>query len=164
MATIINAPFVVPAITSTDTVAGIPLGTRVNLSDGGVAVYCQASALVDKYEAVVVSVGYTVAGATTTLITEGTGTGRQLGFAQVTIPSAYYAWIHLSGRPVCKLAADCADRVQLYTTATAGVLDDAVVSIGLVAGVVSKTTISTATAVTLMVPTEAFIMNVAVQA
>jgi len=80
------------------------------------------------------------------------------------IASGYYGWIQLSGRPRCNLLANCADQVKLFTTSTGGSLDDTVVSIGEVAGIVSKTTISNATAVTLLVPTEAFIKDFSVQA
>jgi len=46
------------------------------------------------------------------------------------------------------LAANAAPNVPLYTTATSGVLDDAVVSGGIVFGLVATTSISNATAVT----------------
>jgi len=164
MAVFITSPQAYPPLNSNDTTAQIAVGTRVQLSDGGVAVYGQAVSEIDRYHAVAVGVDYTMTNLTTGAITQGTGIGRQVGFAQTSIASSRYGWFQLSGRPVVKLAANCADRVLLYTTATAGVLDDAVVSIGEVAGVVAKTTISNATAVTVMVPTEAFVINMAVQA
>lgn len=160
----ITAHFATPALTDVSTEAKIQVGTKVPLSDGGEAVYVQATSIIAQYNAVAVAVDYTVTNLTTTQITEGSGVGRQIGFCQVSIPASSYGWVHLSGRPKVKLAANCADRVALYTTATEGVLDDAVVSIGEVAGVVSKTTISNATAVTVMVPSAAQVTNFAVQA
>jgi hypothetical protein len=79
--------------------------------------------------------------------------GRQVAFAQTSIATGYYGWVNLSGRPKTMLAADCADFVPLYTTATIGVLDDVTVSGagGLLIGIQSTTTISTATAVTCIV-------------
>ncbi len=160
----INAGFAVPPFTYNDSNKTIALGTRVPLSDGGVAVFCQAGSEISQYNALAIRVGYTAIPLTTAAITEATGTGLQVGFAQTSIASGNYFWAQLSGRPVCMLAANCADYVRLFTTSTPGVLDDAVVSIGGVAGTVSKTTISNATAVTLMVPTEAFIELYSVQA
>jgi hypothetical protein len=163
MPVFITSPQAYPPLNSNDTTAQIAAGTRVQLSDGGVAVYGRAVSEVAQFNAVAVGVDYTMTNATTAAITQATGMGRQLGFAQTSIASGNYGWFQLSGRPKVKLAANCADRVLLYTTATDGVLDDAVVSIGEVAGVVSKTTISNATAVTVMVPTEAFVINHSVQ-
>ncbi len=95
---------------------------------------------------------YTVTNLTTTTATDGSGNGKEVAWAQVTIASSSYGWVQASGRPKGKLAANCADKVILFTTATAGVADDATVSAAYLVGVVSKTTISNATAVTLMVP------------
>lgn len=161
--TIHTTPKIIPPLDENSSSANIATGTKVDLSDGGTAVYVQAGSEIAQYNAVAVAVDYTVVNLSTTTATEGSGTGRQAGFAQTSIASGNYGWVQLSGRPVCKLAADCADRVALYTTGTAGTLDDAVVSIGEVLGVVSKTTISNATAVTLMVPHNAFIANHAAQ-
>lgn len=164
MATKIVSSYVTPPFNYNNNVAVVPVGTRVNLDDGGVAVFMQAGSEVAQFSAVAVNVGWTAVNLTTAAITEGTGSTRSVGFAQTSIASGYYGWIQLSGRPRCNLLANCADQVKLFTTSTAGSLDDAVVSIGEVAGIVSKTTISNATAVTLLVPTEAFIKDFAVQA
>jgi len=164
MATKIVASFVTPPFNYNNNVAVVPLGTRVNLDDGGVAIFCQAASDVSQYAAVAIGVGYTAVNATTTAITQDTGTGRQLGWVQTSIASSNYCWVQVSGRPVAMLAANCADRVQLFTTATAGVLDDATVSTAEVLGVVAKTSISNATAVTLMVPSAAYVANFAQQA
>lgn len=162
--TIHTTPFVIPALNSNESTAKIPVGTVVDTSDGGKAVYVQAISEVAQYNAVAVDSDYTVINSTTAALTEGTGTSRQIAFAQTSIASGNYGWVQLSGRPKCKLAANCADRVALYTTATAGTLDDAIVSTAQVFNAVSKTTISNATAVTLMVPAPAFVSNFAVQA
>jgi hypothetical protein len=162
--TIIHSAMLVPSLTDMSATAKIPVGTRVHLSDGGVAVYMQAASDISQYAAVAVGVGYTAVNLTTAQATEDSGYSRQVGFAQTSLASSYYGWISLSGRPICNLAANCADRIQLFTTATAGVLDDATVSVAALLGVVAKTSISNATAVTLMVPSECFISNFAQQA
>lgn len=164
MATRITAPLVTPPFNYNDTTAPMPVGSRVNLSDGGVAVFCQAVSEISQYAAVAIGVGWTATNLTTTAITAAAGVSFQIGWAQTSIASANYFWAQLSGRPKCMLAANCAPGVRLFTTATAGVLDDAVVSIGEVMGVAAKTTISNATAITLIVPVEGFAGLYALQA
>ena len=161
----ISSHFVTGGLTRTDTSPVVPVGTRVNLSDGGMAIYVQATSEISTYAAAVISSGFGARMATTTLVTEDTGVGCQIGWAQTSIASAYYGWLQLSGRPLANLAANCADRIALFTTATSGVLDDATVSIGYVAGgVQADTSISNATAVTLMIANPAYITNFAQQA
>ena len=132
------------ALGSTDTSASFKLGTTVNLDDGGQAVYVQAASAVAQYDAVAVLGNNTVVPITTT----NSANSKAVGFAQVSIAAASYGWVQLGGKPVVKLAASCLPAVPLYTTATAGTLDDAVVSGGLVAGIVAVTTASGATALT----------------
>jgi hypothetical protein len=132
------------ALGNTDTSAQFKVGTTVNLDDGGQAVYVQAATAVAQYSAVAVFGNNSVAPLTTTNSAES----KAVGFAQVSIAAASYGWVQLGGKPVVKLAASCNPAVPLYTTATAGVLDDAVVSGGLVAGIVALTTASGATSLT----------------
>lgn len=156
---------IIPKLTSNTSSAEIQTGTCVPLDDGGTAMYVQAGSEIAQYNAVAIGFDETVVNCTTAAVTEATGTSRKVGFAQTSIASGNYGWVQLSGRPKVKLAANCADKVALYTTSTAGTLDDAVVSVGEVVGVVSKTTISNATAVTVLVgPAGAFIQNYALQA
>lgn len=145
------------ALDTVDTTQNFPLGTTVETNDGGTAVYVQALSGVSTFNGVVINVDYTANALSTAAVADGSGTAKQVGWAQVSAASGSYLWVHTKGRPKGKLAANCADRVTLYTTATAGVVDDATVSAALIAGVVAKTTISNATAITLMVPTGAFI-------
>ena len=128
----------------TDTSPAFNVGTVVNLDDGGQAIYVQAASTVATYAAVAVRVNNTVVPLTTT----NSAGSKAVGFAQVSIASASYGWVQIGGKPVVKLAASCLPAVPLYTTATAGTLDDAVVSGGLVAGIVALTTASGATALT----------------
>jgi hypothetical protein len=128
----------------TDNSAQFNVGTTVNLDDGGQAVYVQASSDVAQYSAVSVRFDNTVVPITTT----NSANSKVVGFAQASIASAYYGWVQIGGKPVVKLAASCLPAVPLYTTATAGTLDDAPVSGGLVAGIVALTTASGATALT----------------
>ena len=120
------------------------LGTVVNLDDGGQAIYVQAASTVATYAAVSVLVDNTVVPLTTT----NSAASKAVGFAQVSIASAEYGWVQLGGKPRVLVAASCQPSVPLFTTATAGVLDDATVTAGLVAGLVATTSAASASAVT----------------
>ena len=132
------------ALGNTDTSPQFNVGTTVNLDDGGQAVYVQAASAVAQYDAVSVRFDNTVVPITTT----NSANSKAVGFAQTSIASAAYGWVQIGGKPVVKLAASCLPAVPLYTTATAGTLDDTAVSGGLVAGIVAVTTASGATALT----------------
>lgn len=134
------------SLTDTSSIAGFTPGTVVDLSDGGQAVYVQATSEISAYAAVLIGAGASARMTTTTLAVAN----KRIGFAQTSIASAFYGWVQTGGTPMVNLAANCAPNVPLYTTATAGVLDDATVSAAMVAGVVAQTTISNATAVTII--------------
>ena len=70
-----------------------------------------------------------------------------VGFAQTAITSAYYGWIAMEGTRLkvnCLIAAQ--PKVPMYTTSTAGSLDDATVSAGYLVGVVLNTSATSASA------------------
>ena len=119
-------------------------GTVVNTSGGGEAVYVSATSTIATYQAVIVD---NEGGAVPVTTTNSAGS-KSIWFSQVSIDSGRFGWVQRGGKVITNLAANCAPNVPLYTTATAGVLDDAVVSLGLVIGLVANTTISNATAVT----------------
>ena len=130
----------------------LKVGTVVSLSDGGEAIYVKALSEISTYAYALAYGDGTAQMATTTLATTaGTSGTKRGGWAQVSIPSGYYGWLQISGSPLGNLAANCDDQSPLYTTATSGVLDDATVSGGLIGGAIGTTTISNATAVTLLV-------------
>ena len=132
------------ALDYTDSSPSFATGTTVNLNDGGQAVYVQAASTVSTYMAVSVRVDNTVVPLTTT----NSAGSKAVGFAQVSIASAYYGWVQLGGKPRVNVAAACEPSVPLFTTGTAGVLDDATVTGGLVAGIVATTSAASASAVT----------------
>jgi len=132
------------ALGNVDTTAQFNLGTVVNLDDGGQAMYVQAASTVSAYAAVSVLVNDAVVPLTTT----NAASSKAVGFAQTSIASASYGWVQLGGRPRINVATACQPNVPLFTTATAGVLDDATVTAGLVAGLVATTSAASASAVT----------------
>lgn len=134
-------------------VAPFAVGTQVDLSDGGKAVFVQAASTVAAFDAVSILADNTAVPITTT----NSANSKRIGAAQVAIASSAYGWVQFGGRPKVNLAANCAPNVPLYTTATGGVLDDAVVSTGLVLGTTATVSISNATAVTVIMAPGAMI-------
>ncbi len=129
-------------------------GARVTGSNNSVYMFARAVSTIAQYDVVVFSVYADSASVTavpaacpiTTTNVAALGFA-QVGFAQVAITSAYYGWIALQGsrlRVNCLIAAQ--PKVPLYTTATAGSLDDTTVSAGYVTGVVINTSATSASA------------------
>lgn len=141
-------------LTTPTSTASFTPGTVVDLSDGGKATYVRAISEVSTFAAVGIYADNTAQMLTTTT----SATTKRVAFAQVSIASGYYGWVQ-TGTVKINLAANCDDNVPLYTTATSGVLDDAVVSGGLVGGVTSTVTISNATAVTCIAAAGAIIIT-----
>lgn len=112
--------------------------------NNGTAIYVSAASTISQFNAVIID----AAGGAMPVTTTNAATSKRIGFAQVSIASGHFGWVHRSGTVKISLAANCDDNVPLYTTATAGVLDDAIVTDGLILGVTSTVTISNATAVT----------------
>ena len=69
-----------------------------------------------------------------------------VGVAQTAITSAYYGWIGLNGLLRANLLIACNPKVPLYTTGTAGSLDDTTVSSGYIQGIVANTSATSASA------------------
>jgi hypothetical protein len=139
-----TTPIIGVDLALTSTTAKFAPGTRVNTTDGGSAIYVQAASEISTFAAV----GFVTPNAVQMMTTTLAATVHKIGFAQTSIASAYYGWVHEDGNVKVNLAANCDDAVPLFTTATAGVLDDATVSAAFVNGLVSTVTISNATAVT----------------
>jgi hypothetical protein len=71
---------------------------------------------------------------------------NQIGFCQNSVASSYYTWVLLNGQPRVNVLIAAQPKVPLYTTATAGKLDDTTVSAGYVTGVVLNTSATSASA------------------
>lgn len=154
----IISPVAGASLTETSTDKKFALGTVVNLNDGGQAVYVSAGSTVSTAAVVVIDQNFGVLPITTT----NSATSKSIGAAQTSIASGYFGWVQTSGRPRIKVLANCSDNVPLYTTATAGELDDTVVSTGLIAGVTlptRATSVSNATAVTCIMAIGAMVLT-----
>lgn len=115
--------------------AKFTLGKRVTATDGSNWVYVQAGAAITQYYTVAIDENYQAVHVTTALA----AAGHQIGFAQVAFSDNDFGWVcvHAPGNINIRLAASCAADVQLYTTSTAGVLDDTSASVTLIRGVVA---------------------------
>lgn len=101
---------------------GHDLGNRYQDPDGGEWIFVKASAAFTLGDAVVIkATGHGAPLSDSNAITPG-----RVGFAQVAFTIDYYGWVKCYGAVTMRGGAACNAKVALYTTATAGVLDDAV--------------------------------------
>jgi len=126
-----------------DTSAAFTVGIQKPGDQASKWMYIQANASVAAFAAVMINQSSKAVPLTTT----NSASSKAVGFAQVSVASGSFSWVALEGNNISvNLATDCAPNVRLYTTATNGVLDDAIVSAGLIQGVIATITISNATA------------------
>jgi hypothetical protein len=115
-----------PRITDTDTVQKLPLGTRVTAIDAaygeGEFVYALGVAGTVVGHAVVFNQDNYQ---TSLLVPNDIG---DVGFAMSANVAAQYGWYQVAGKAVGKVAAAFADNGNCYSTATPGVIDDAIVA------------------------------------
>lgn len=101
------------------------VGTMVDTTDGGRAIYVQASGAITRYNVVAIDEDYTARSVTSALA----GAGHRPGFAQVALADNDYGWVYLSGSNIkVRAASSCAADALLYVGTTglsAGVVDDA---------------------------------------
>ena len=141
-------------INLTETVAGtgtnsdqgnqIAVGTKVKATDGGEYIYVHASAAVAQYDAVGIDENFEAAPLTKAMADDG----WFIGFSQVAASDNDFFWVATKGSNIqCNVLANCAADVVLYTTATAGSLDDTSTSQTKIDGVVAAAGTTPAAAV-----------------
>ena len=159
MAATINSSLIGANLTQYHTTAQFALGTTALATDGSLYQYVQASENISQYGVVAIYGKTQTVRLLETSIANAAGNlnSRFVGFAQTSIASAAYGWVARMGKVIFQVADDCASGARLFTTATAGVLDDATVSECFVAGVQLVTTSSLATAMTGYAACPAFI-------
>jgi hypothetical protein len=128
-------------------------GTRVNTTNNGVYVFARAESTINQFDAVIMSTYADSASSTPVLravpvtTTNAAALGyNMVGFAQTAIASSYYGWIGINGILQVNLLVACQPKVPLYTTSTAGKLDDTTVSAGYIQGIVANTSATSASA------------------
>lgn len=147
---IITSALVTPPLDYNGDQARVPTGTVVHLSDGGSAMFVQATSTIAQYDACIIINTSSAAGASIGAVpvtTTNALTSQRMGFAQTAITSANYGWVHLSGNSIrVKALIACQPAAPLFTTATAGQLDDATVTAGYCLGVVLMSSATSASA------------------
>lgn len=106
-----------------DSTPTFAVGTKGVLPDGGEAVYISASSAIAVNDAVGIDENFAAAPLTKAMADDGFNFGV---CADVGIGSGEYGWARTRGSNFSvKVLASCAADVPLYTSATAGSLDDA---------------------------------------
>lgn len=118
-------------------------GTQVLGTDGSLFEYVNALSAIPAYNAVVIDDSGNASNITTTNAAEY----KKVAVAQISIAVSCYGWVQRSGKMSVNVLANCQDFVPLFTTATAGQLDDVTVSECLVLGLNTYRSASNATAV-----------------
>ena len=138
---------------STTTLFPATPGETVMTSNNGRYIFARAESTIAQYDVVIFSTFSDSASATPILravpitTTNAAALGYSMvGVAQVAITSAYYGWIGLNGLLQANLLIACNPKVPLYTTSTAGSLDDTTVSSGYIQGIVANTSATSASA------------------
>lgn len=126
---------------------GFVLGTRVSTDYAGEALYVKAGSAITQFQAVGVDEDFNAYPLTKAMADDG----WFIGFAQVAFASGDYGWLATRGTEIkVKLAENCARDVSLYTSGTAGVLDDSSTSQTKIDGIVAVSSITTAAATTII--------------
>lgn len=136
---------------STVYVPEFALCAKVNTTDGGEIIYIKAGAAITAGDVVQITMSTGSATGVTTLLCDANTTtaGQLIGVANTTLASGQHGWACLRGVPYAgiNVAASCVRGSPLYTTTTAGQLDDTSSSSHLIAGI-ELTATATGAAVT----------------
>lgn len=147
------------ASTSAASITPLPVapGTTVMTTSNGRYIFARAESEIAAYDVVVFSsyadsnslapIIRAVPITTANAAPSGAAGPTQVGIAQNAITSGQYGWIALNGQNLrCNVLIGCNPKVPLYTTATAGKLDDTTVSSGYIQGIVLNTSATSASA------------------
>lgn len=139
-------------LTETSTTPRATLGRTHTTEANVVYQYVKASSAIAQYAYAKISGdgNFTAAEGTTTLLPNTEP--AMVGCAQVAIASGSYGWVVRKGLHTGKFAASCVQDVKIYTTGTAGVVDDAATT--LINGLKLLTTITSATSALAMASCE----------
>ena len=110
------------SLLTTTTTAQHKLGTRCQGTDGTEWVYCVSSGAITQYQLVGINEDYDAFSMTTALAAQS----DRLGFAQNAFAAGEYGWVAIAGSNIkVRTKASAVADAQLWTTASAGVVDDA---------------------------------------
>ena len=132
MATLIGTNFTATTFaTATNTTPvlgggkGFSVGTRAEDNNGKQYIFCQVNTAVAAYDVVYIPSDTFIAAGLTTATSAAS---EAIGVAQYALASGDYGWIQIYGACKVKALGACAKSVTLYSTTTAGSLDDATAS------------------------------------
>lgn len=107
---------------ATSTAPEFKLGSIIDGDAGSKWIYVKAGGTIAQYDYVTIDEDFTASAGTKAAV----DAGHTPGFAQVAFAANEYGWVALEGRGELKVnvLAACAADAPLYTSATAGKLDD----------------------------------------
>ena len=108
----------------TESTPSQPLGSRMVGTDASTWLYVTAGSAVAQYDVVAVTEAYSAVPITKALV----DSGELIAVAPEAITSGEYAWVQLNGICTINVLASAAADVILYSSATAGSLDDTATS------------------------------------
>ena len=112
--------------TSSDEGDQFALGTKVDFTDGQMYMRVHAATAITQYDAVGIDEDFEASALTKAMADDA----WTIGTCQITVADNEFFWVALEGSGNLKVrcAANCAPDVSLYTTGTAGILDDTAAS------------------------------------
>lgn len=110
-----------------DPSAQFAVGTRTLASDGSEWIYVSSGAAISAYSTLWINSSFVA----NMILPALAITAGNVGFSETVScsTSAQYFWAMVRGNPTLRVAANCNAAVPLYTTDTAGVVDDLTVSL-----------------------------------
>lgn len=148
MSALIGTDFANP-VASLTSGKGFTVGNRTRASNGNTYIYARAlSAIAAKHYVCISAAGLASLGTDALVLT-----GQQVAIAPVAFAADEYGWFTLSGSSSLQIqtAGSVAADTSLYTSATAGKVDDVSTSFTLLSGIVVTTANSAATSASVMI-------------
>ena len=141
-----NVSDVISSATYVSSGKGFKLGQRVQTQDGKEFVYAKNASSNAIYSVVGVNAStFAITGLTTAL----SGASEIVGVLPAAIASDEYGWVQIFGRTKVRVLGGAVKNINLWSTTTAGVLDDATASNYLVQGINLLSTNPSSTATSL---------------
>lgn len=122
-------------LTEVSTTSGNVLGNVAETPDGKRYIYAKASSACAQYDVVAIDESFLAVPITKTLA----DAGNRVGVAGVAFAANEFGWFQIRGICTINVLASCAADVALYTSATAGSLDDTTTSQTKINGIVLTT-------------------------
>jgi hypothetical protein len=130
----VSGNYPAPSSTSVSAESGslFGLGDQVNSGDGSKFVFVSASgASITSYQVV----AWNSAGSAAAITSALALAGNRVGVAPYSISSGSHGWVQIAGVVSVNVLSTCSSATALYTTATAGALDDTSTSQVKIAGI-----------------------------